>query len=82
MDKLRRYRIVEAIFQLPLVSTILTTLLPSLVLRIFLIIAPIVLRVLCRWQGMICQSQVEFGVVRKYFTFQVRATISRLFFLD
>lgn len=72
VDKLRQQaQIVDKLFNLPLVRTLLLTLVPQLVLRIFLALIPSVLYFLCRWQGMISQSQIEFGVVRKYFTFQV-----------
>lgn len=43
----------------------------ALVLKIFLAILPMLLAFMNRKQGMICASKVDFGVVRKYFIFQV-----------
>lgn len=72
VDKLQSYAIVQTLFKFPIARSILTALLPQLVLRVFLLLIPSVLRLLCLGQGMLSESQVEFGVVRKYFTFQVR----------
>lgn len=43
----------------------------ALVLKIFLALLPTLLAFMNKKQGMIAASKVDFGVVRKYFIFQV-----------
>ena len=45
----------------------------ALVLKIFLALLPALLAFMNKKQGMIAASKVDFGVVRKYFIFQVRS---------
>ena len=51
--------------------SIIESLLPSIVLKIFLAILPMLLAFMNKQQGMTSMSAVDFGVVRKYFIFQV-----------
>lgn len=54
-------------------SSLITAILPGIVLTIFLALLPTILRLMNKKiQKMISESDVEFGVVRKYFAFQVR----------
>ncbi|KAK9811621.1 hypothetical protein WJX72_007134 [[Myrmecia] bisecta] len=71
VDKLESVPGIKQLASLPLISDFFKAILPSLVLRIFLAILPLLLAFMNRRQGMISESQVDFGVVRKYFIFQV-----------
>ena len=57
--------------ELPLLSSVLAGILPQLVLRLFFSLMPYILGFLERLEGLPAESDVEFGVVRKYFAFQV-----------
>ncbi|KAF6257823.1 hypothetical protein COO60DRAFT_1521842 [Scenedesmus sp. NREL 46B-D3] len=61
------------IVQLPFVTQVLQGILPGLVLRIFLILVPIILRIMARFEGKVSLSEVDFSVVSRYFIFQVFA---------
>ena len=71
IENLRRIEVVDHILSLPLIRSLISTLVPTLALRIVLLLVPTALLLLCRSQGMYAESQVEFGVTRKYFLFQV-----------
>lgn len=59
--------------QVSILSSIITAILPGIVLTIFLALLPALLALMNKKiQRMISESDVEFGVVRKYFAFQVR----------
>lgn len=62
---------IRFVADLPLVSTIVASFLPSLVLRLFLAVLPYLLAFLGMVQGFVSLSEVEFSVVKKLFTFQV-----------
>ena len=47
----------------------------GLVLRIFLALLPILLRLMGRVQGLYSQSMLDFSVVTKYYIFQARAAV-------
>ncbi len=58
--------------QVKILSSIITAILPGIVLTIFLALLPTVLSLLNKKvQKMVSETDVEFGVVRKYFAFQV-----------
>ena len=61
----------RTIANLPVVSGFLTSFLPSVSLRIFLARLPNLLSFMTHLQGMTSLSQIDFGVMRKYFVFQV-----------
>lgn len=46
---------------------------PSVILRIFLALLPNLLAFMSHVQGMTSLSQIDFGVMRKYFIFQVNS---------
>ena len=71
LDKIQTPWIV-ALLNVQLVKTLITVLVPTLALRVFLLLVPSIMAVLCRGQGMASRSQIEFGVMRKYFVFSVR----------
>ncbi len=56
---------------LPVINGLITSFLPSVILRIFLKLLPNLLGFMSHVQGMTSLSQVDFGVLRKYFIFQV-----------
>ena len=59
--------------QVKILSSLITAVLPGIVLTIFLALLPTILSVLNKKvQKMISETDVEFGVVRKYFAFQVQ----------
>ncbi len=62
---------IRQILELPLLSSALAGFLPQLVLRLFFSLMPYILAALERLEGLPAESEVEFGVVRKYFAFQV-----------
>ena len=62
---------VRWLVELPLLSSVLAGILPQLVLRLFFSLMPYILGFLERLEGLPAESDVEFGVVRKYFAFQV-----------
>ena len=72
LDRLVDLPGVRWVFQLPGVAPILEGILPQLVLRVFLALLPTLLAWLGRFEGLPAESDVEFGVVRKYFAFQAR----------
>jgi hypothetical protein len=51
---------------------ILQGVLPSLVLKVFLAVLPMILNALNRFGGAVSVSQVDFATVNKFFIFQVR----------
>ncbi len=58
--------------QVSILSSIITSVLPGIVLTIFLALLPTILSLLNKKvQKMVSETDVEFGVVRKYFVFQV-----------
>ena len=65
---------IRQILELPLLSSALAGFLPQLVLRLFFSLMPYILAALERVEGLPAESEVEFGVVRKYFAFQVTPT--------
>ena len=63
---------IRELVELPLLSSVLAGFLPQLVLRLFFSLMPYILAALERLEGLPAESEVEFGVVRKYYAFQVR----------
>ena len=61
----------RAVANLPIVSGLITSFMPSVILRIFLALLPNLLAFMSHVQGMTSLSQIDFGVMRKYFIFQV-----------
>lgn len=57
-----------------MIAGLLAGFLPQLVLRLFYSLMPTILALLERCGGLPAESEVEWGVVRKYFSFQVRAS--------
>lgn len=72
INKLREVPGIKDFSQLPLVSSIVEVFLPSLVLRIFLVVLPYLLDYMGRLEGLTSLSAVQFSVVKKLFAFQVR----------
>lgn len=62
----------SGVLQVSILSSLVTAILPGIVLTIFLALLPTLLSLMNKKiQKMISESDVEFGVVRKYFIFQV-----------
>ena len=58
--------------QIKILNSIITSILPGLALTVFLALLPMILTLLNRHvQKMISETEIDFGVVRKYFAFQV-----------
>ena len=55
-----------------ILSTLVTGILPGLALKIFLMLLPPILAAMMRFSGVQSLSQVDLGVVSRYFLFQVR----------
>lgn len=63
------------VVKLPLVSSLIAAFLPTLVLRLFLLVLPYLLAYMGTVEGLVSFSAVEFSVVTKLFTFQARFTL-------
>uniref|UniRef100_A0AAD5H1R9 ERD4-related membrane protein n=1 Tax=Chlorella ohadii TaxID=2649997 RepID=A0AAD5H1R9_9CHLO len=57
--------------KIPIVGALVTGMLPGLALKIFLIIVPIVITIMNKWSGMVSTTQVDLGLISRYFIFQV-----------
>eukprot|EP01025_Chloroclados_australasicus_P044560 TRINITY_DN4839_c0_g1_i1.p1 TRINITY_DN4839_c0_g1~~TRINITY_DN4839_c0_g1_i1.p1 ORF type:complete len:864 (-),score=85.35 TRINITY_DN4839_c0_g1_i1:389-2929(-) len=57
--------------QIEFLRNVLQGIVPGLALKIFLILVPVIIAALNRFAGTVSQSGVDFGVVRKYYYFQV-----------
>lgn len=75
IDKLVDLPGIREVAELPLVSGLLAGFLPQLVLRLFFSLMPTILALLERLEGLPAESEVEWGVVQKYFSFQARTLL-------
>ncbi len=75
IDKLVDLPGIRDVAELPMAAGLLAGFLPQLVLRLFYSLLPTILALLERCGGLPAESEVEWGVVRKYFSFQVRAPL-------
>ncbi|KAK9806417.1 hypothetical protein WJX73_004348 [Symbiochloris irregularis] len=71
VDRLNHIGFFRALIRIKVINAILQSILPSLVLKIFLAILPMLLAFMNRKQGMVSESAVDFGVTMKFFIFQV-----------
>ncbi|BDA46964.1 CSC1-like protein At4g02900 [Coccomyxa sp. Obi] len=71
IDKLVDLPGIREVAELPMIAGLLAGFLPQLVLRLFYSLLPTILALLERCGGLPAESEVEWGVVRKYFSFQV-----------
>lgn len=62
----------------PLVDALLTAVLPGLALRAFLALVPWILSTMLRIGGACSLSEIDLGVVSRYFFFQVRQLVAWL----
>lgn len=70
IKQLERTPVIKEIVKIPFVRSLLVGILPGLVLKIFLAILPMLLAIMNRFAGMVSISQIDFGVVERYFIFQ------------
>lgn len=61
----------SAILNAPFLSGIIIGILPSLALIIFIALMPPILRLMCKFQGMRTEGDIDQGVVTKFFIFQI-----------
>eukprot|EP00884_Botryococcus_braunii_P010053 jgi/Botrbrau1/19049/Bobra.0100s0073.2 len=71
VQKLAGVKGLGVIVEIPFIAALLTALLPGLVLTIFLALVPTIIKFLNIMCGYVTKSAIDFGVVRKYFIFQV-----------
>ncbi|KAK9864573.1 hypothetical protein WJX84_004373 [Apatococcus fuscideae] len=71
VQRLSKYPPFKQLVNIAFTRSLIESILPSLVLKIFLALLPNLLAFMNKKQGMISASKVDFGVVRKYFIFQV-----------
>ncbi|GLC42964.1 hypothetical protein PLESTB_000282200 [Pleodorina starrii] len=71
VPKLAKVPVLGAIVTAPAVRQILEAIVPGLALKIFLAVVPIVLRYMALLSGATSASEIDFGVVKRYFLFQV-----------
>jgi hypothetical protein len=57
---------------IPILNALVTSILPSLALKIFLALLPWLLTLMARFSGMVSQAQVDFSVVSRFYIFQAR----------
>lgn len=69
LDQLENYAVIGDIVTFPLVKSLIAGILPNLVLNIFLAVLPIILHMMCHFQGIISKATIEQEVTRKYFIF-------------
>jgi len=62
---------VSFIQDIPIVNSIITAILPSLVLTIFIAMLPPLIKAMNKWAGMISLSQIDLGLMTRFFIFQV-----------
>lgn len=62
---------VSFIQDIPIVSSIITAILPGLVLTIFLAVLPSIITMMNRWAGMISLSSIDYELMSRFFIFQV-----------
>eukprot|EP00891_Asterochloris_glomerata_P001750 jgi/Astpho2/1750/Aster-04171 len=63
VNKLEHVPFIRSIINLPVINGLLTSFLPSLILRVFLALLPTLLTFMNKVQGMVSTSSIEFGVV-------------------
>jgi len=71
VDKLKKYAVIGDIIKFPIVESLVTAILPNLVLEIFLALLPMILRIMNHYQGFISRSAIDTEVTRKYFIFLI-----------
>eukprot|EP00884_Botryococcus_braunii_P016250 jgi/Botrbrau1/3308/Bobra.0048s0005.1 len=71
VERLEKVPFFSTLVNYPFLRSIITAILPGLILNVFLALVPPVLRLMNKMEGTVALSGVDFGVVRKYFIFQV-----------
>lgn len=74
LDNVKKVPGLGLVTRLPFVTQVLQGILPSLVLKIFLIILPPILGLMARFEGKVSASQIDFSIVNRFFIFQIFAT--------
>jgi hypothetical protein len=62
---------VSWIQDIPILNAVFASILPTLALKIFLAVLPMILIAMCKFSGMISESQVDFGLLSRFYAFQV-----------
>jgi len=73
VPRLANVNVIGDIVTLPFVQHVLEGVLPSLVMYLLLVILPKIFAVMCKLSGFISFSSVDFGVIDRYFYFQLIA---------
>lgn len=71
LDNLGRLLGIDNIGDIPFVSEFLQSVLPTSVMVLFLSFVPYFLRLMCLYSGMTSVSEIDIGVIRRFFYFQV-----------
>ncbi|GIL54578.1 hypothetical protein Vafri_10327 [Volvox africanus] len=71
VPKLAKVPVLGKIVTTPPIKQLLQAVVPGMVLKIFLAIVPIILRIMAILSGSTSISEIDFGVVKRFFLFQV-----------
>lgn len=63
--------VVGFIQKIPIVSSVITAMLPGIVLAIFIALLPPIITAMNRWAGMVSLSKIDLGLMMRFFIFQV-----------
>ena len=64
-------KFLQPILNIPAINAIMTGILPGIMLLVFLALLPTILEFFCIGSGFMSKSEVDFGVITRFYIFQV-----------